>query len=176
MTTLHENPRTARIATTVLMLAFALIALAGCSEDSSPTGPGTPAHANSNEDGGLRITAGTDKASYGFGEIVTINLTLTNISGAPMTLDFDRGNPARYPNLNVNVDDSGGSAHYVDGDGTADQTTLAAGASISYRFDWDQTSRFTRAPVDRGVHEVIGFAGFDDRATLKVEDLFIELK
>lgn len=48
-------------------------------------------------------------------------------------------------------------------------------ASISASFTWDQVSRFTRGPVERGVFQVIAFFNFDNREQLNVRDLFIQL-
>lgn len=158
-----------------LILTVCALAGAGCSDDD-PTTPAGPAHAVSASDGPLSLTIASDKASYAFGAVVTLTVTLTNTSNAPVDLDFQRGTPARYANLAVNIDDSGGVNHFARGEGEADQTTLAAGASISHRLDWDQVSRRTRGPVERGSFEVIGFVGFDDRETLRVDRLFIELK
>lgn len=170
---MRTRTNSTRLLTALALVAFVL-AGAGCSDDD-PAAPVTT-HSATADDGALSLTIATDRASYAFGEAIAFTATLTNTSGSPVDLDFQRGDPARYSNLGINVDDSDGVNHWAQGDGEADQTTLAAGASISYRLDWDQVSRRTRNPVERGSFEVIGFVGFDDRETLRVDRLFIELK
>lgn len=160
----------------VLLLNVLLLTMTGCSDDSNPMGPATPAHATSVQDGSLELTVATDKASYAFAAPVTVTVTLTNTGNAPVALDFSRGRPARYPNLNINIDDSDSAVHHAAGDGTLDAATLQAGDSYRYSFVWDQTSRFTRQPVARGVFEISAFANFDDRDQIKADGLFVELK
>ena len=172
MKTLNPSP------TRFLMLALCLglFAAAGCSSSNDPTGPGSDGLTASTQDGDLQLTIATDKATYMNGEPVAITITLTNTGSAPVNLDFARGTPARYSNLNINVDDGDGADHYAQGDGTLDKAALAPKASYRYSFTWDQVSRLTRKPVDRGFFEVIGFAGFDDRDPIRIDGLFIELK
>ena len=172
MTTLKTSP--ARFL--MLALGLVLFAATGCSSNNDPTGPGSGGQTASTQDGDLQLTVTTDKASYLAGDPVTITITLTNTGSAPVNLDFARGTPARYSNLNINVDDSDGADHYAQGDGTLDKTALAPKASYRYSFTWNQVSRLTRKPVDRGFFEIIGFAGFDDRDYLRVDGLFVELK
>ena len=178
---MHRNPLHNRLRRCSLPGAILLLALvlgtAGCSDDD-PTDPGVPetfSHSSSTTIDGLRLTVSTPKAEVAFGEKVAIRVELTNVGDQPQVLDFLRGNPARYPNLSVNVDDGNDLAHFIDGDGERDDFTLAAGARISATFDWNQVSRLTREPVERGIFQVTGFVGFDDRATLRVSDLFISL-
>ena len=97
------------------------------------------------------------------------------MSDQTQVLDFSRGNPARFPNLGLNVDNTDGTALFVAGDGDRDDFPLAPGESISATFTWDQGSRFGGNPVERGFYSVVAFVGFDDRDTLRVNDLFIEL-
>ena len=161
----------------VLLLALA-VGVVGCSDDD-PTAPAIPAafdHAEATTAGGLRLTASTPRATYDFGEDVQIRLTLTNVSDQEQVLDFSRGDPPRYSNLGLNVDDSGGAAHFVEGDGERDDFPLAPGEAISATFTWNQISRFGGAPVARGVYSVVAFVNFDDRAQLKVDDLFLSLE
>ena len=117
----------------------------------------------------------TPQATYDFGDDVTIRITLTNVSDQTQVLDFNRGRPARYSNLVLNVDDTDGAAHFVDGDGERDDFPLAPGEAISSTFTWNQNSRFGGDPVERGFYNVIGVVSFDDRATLRVNDLHVEL-
>lgn len=168
--------RTLTHALLATLLLVAAMALNACSSDNNPTGPSAPEHATFVDDGGLRLTVGTDKANYELGEQVTITTILTNTTDAPIALDFARGTPARYSNINVNADDSDDVNHYAQGQGSDDLTTLGAGKSIDYTFVWDQVSRRTRVPVDRGIFEIIGFAGFDNRDTIRAANLFIQLK
>jgi|GEM_PF-4294877 len=173
---LHHRLRPASLLRAILLLTLAL-GTAGCSDDD-PTGPGVPesfGHASSATAGGLRLTVSTPQAKVDFGKEVAIRVELTNVGDQPQILDFLRGQPARYPNLTVNVDDKNDLAHFVDGDGERDNYTLAAGATISSTFTWNQISRLTRDPVEPGVYKVIGVVSFDDRATLRVDDLFISL-
>ena len=172
MTTTHSPP--ARLLT--LALGLVLLAAAGCSSNDDPTGPGSGGPSASTQDGSLQLTVTTDKASYGIGDPVTVTVTLANTGAAPVALDFARGTPARYSNLVINVDDSDDVNHYADGGGELDMTSLAAGASYSYSFVWNQVSRRTRQPVDRGLFQVIGVTAFDDRDPIRVSDLFIQLK
>ncbi len=172
MKTLNSSP--ARFL--MLALCLGLFAATGCSSNNDPTGPGNGALTASTQDGDLQLTVTTDKASYMNGEPVNITVTLTNTGSAPVNLDFARGTPARYSNLNINVDDSDGVDHYAQGDGTLDKAALAPKASYRYSFTWNQVSRRTRQPVDRGFFEVIGSARFDDRDPVRVDGLFIELK
>lgn len=158
------------------VLMFALAILTGCSSDDNPMGPALGSNAATTEDGALELSLSSDKASYAFGDDVTITLSLRNTGNSAINLDFDRGTPARYPNLSINVKDTTKVSHFVQGEGTADVTSLAAGAAITYSWVWDQTSRFTRRPVDRGTFELVGFTAFDDRDLIRVEGLFIELK
>lgn len=171
-TSLNKAPRLVL----ALTLALVLTAVTGCSDDSNPAGPSLPANVASVQDGNLMLTVATDKASYNFGAPVTVTVTLANTGTTPVALDFSRGSPARFPNLNINLDDGNGAVHHADGDGTLDVTTLNAKSSYRYSFVWNQTSRFTRQPVERGVFQVSGFVNFDDRDQLKADDLFIELK
>lgn len=160
----------------LLTMCLFLVAAAGCSDDSDPTGPGSSGQSVSAQDGVLQLKVTTDKASYAHGESVTVTVTLTNTGNASVDLDFNRGRPARYSNLVINVDDSDGLGHFIDGEGEFDTTTLAPNGSYRYSFVWNQVSRLTRQPVERGFFEVIGFAAFDDRDTIRASDLFIELK
>ncbi len=150
------------------------LALAACSDDN-PTGPGALPHATSTQSGDLRLTVSTDKASYDFGESITITSVLTNTGSAAVTLDFARGNPARYSNFNFNANDDNGVNHYAYGQGTADQTTLGAGESIHYTSVWNQVSRRSRRPVERGVFQIISSVGFDNRDRIRADNLFVQL-
>ena len=173
---LHHRLRPASLLGAILLLTLAL-GTAGCSDDD-PTGPDVPesfGHASSATADGLRLTVSTPRAKVDFGKDIAIRVELTNVSDQPQVLDFLRGRPARYPNLTVNVDDGDDLAHFVDGDGERDDYTLAAGATISSTFTWNQISRLTRDPVEPGTYNVIGVVSFDDRATLRVNDLFISL-
>lgn len=177
MTTTLPTRIVTRLLALVLLPALAL-SLAACGSDDDPMSPGvseTFGHSSSTTIDGLRLTVSTPKAKVAFGENIAIRLELTNVSDQPQVLDFQRGSPARYSNLVVNVDDGDGLAHFIDGDGERDDFTLAAGAKISATFNWNQVSRLTREPVEPGIFQVIGFVGFDDRATLRVSDLFISL-
>jgi uncharacterized protein (DUF2141 family) len=172
---------TTRTLSRLLLATFLLAAasaLSACSSsDKSPTAPGASlVNVTSADDGGLRLTVGTDKANYDLGETVMITTILTNTTKSPIALDFYRGTPARYSNINVNADDSDGVNHYAQGQGTDDKTTLGPGGSIDYTFAWDQISRRTRKPVDRGMFEIIGSVGFDDRDPLSARKLFVQLK
>lgn len=160
------------ILTTISILALALAA--GCGSDSS-TGPSAPRHTSTATQDGLQLTTSTAKASYEFGQNVTITGTIKNVSSNPITLEFDRGDPARYPNVNVNVDDESGFAVFVDGEGEADTHTLAPGKSLEYSYTWNQNHRITRDPVDRGFYEVQVFSGLKD-GQLRFAPLDIELK
>lgn len=160
------------LVTTLLTLAL-LAPLAACSEDST-TAPEAPWHQSSAVQDGLQTTIATCQASYEFGETVRIRATVKNVSDTAQTLTFERGNPARYPNVGVNVDDDGGFAVFVDGDGEQDSRTLQPGQSFTYEWSWDQSHRINRDPVDRGVYEVIGFVGRTDGETLR-STLDIEL-
>jgi len=160
----------------MLALCLVLIAAAGCSKDSNPTGPGSGGLTASTQDGDLQLAVATDKATYVNGDPVIVTITLTNTGNAPVALDFARGNPARYSNLVINVDDSDNVDHYADGGGELDVTSLAPKASYRYSFTWNQVSRRTRQPVDRGFFQVIGVTAFDDRGPIRVSGLFIELK
>ncbi len=152
-----------------------LLAATGCSDDD-PTGPGQVfAHGATATAGGLRVSVATEAATYAFGTSFDIEVVLTNVSDQPQTLDFLRGDPARYPNLGLNAIDDGDASHFVAGEGERDVFALAPGASIRAVFNWDQTSRFTRSPVERGVYEMVAFVSFDDRETLRVDGLFVEL-
>ena len=133
---------------------------------------------------GLAGQSGARLQQYLFGSITTISVSdvvvtmvLRNTGNAPIALDFQRGDPARYPNLSVNIRSDDNYSHFVDGDGTRDKTSLGAGESIRTTLLWEQQiSRSNRQPVARGTYRVVGFIDFDDRDQLKVEDLFIELK
>jgi hypothetical protein len=154
---------------------LSLVALfGGCSKDS-PMGPSTPRHTSRTTQSGYQLTASTAKASYAFGETITIDATIKNVTDQPLVMDFERGDPARYPNVNVNVDDDGGFAVFVDGEGEQDTYTLAPGKSLSYSYTWDQNNRITRAPVDRGVYEVKVFSVLKD-TQLNFAPLDLELK
>jgi hypothetical protein len=171
----HLAGWSARLAAIVL-IALALGSL-GCSDDD-PTSPSVPedfAHAEETTANGLKLTVSTPRATYEFGEDIEIRITLTNVSDQTQVLDFLRGDPARYPNLGLNVDDENGSAHFVDGDGERDDFPLAPGEAISATFTWNQHSRFGGAPVERGYYSAVAFVAFDDRETLRVDDLFLEL-
>jgi hypothetical protein len=160
-----------------ILLLTLILGTAGCSDDD-PTGPGVPetfSHSSSRTVDGLRLTVSTPRAEFAFGEKITIRVELTNVSDQPQVLDFLRGTPARYPNLSLNVDDGDDLAHFIAGDGERDNFTLAAGAKVSATFNWNQVSRLSREPVEPGVFRVIGFVSFDDRETLRVNDLFISL-
>ncbi|MCB1182606.1 hypothetical protein KDM41_04165 [bacterium] len=168
--------KTPRLPVLTVLLLLGL-ALTGCSSDDNPAAPAAGAHNASTTDGGLQLTVGTDKASYAFGEDVVVTMVLRNTGNAPIALDFQRGDPARYPNLSVNIRSDDNYSHFVDGDGTRDKTSLGAGESIRTTLLWEQQiSRSNRQPVARGTYRVVGFIDFDDRDQLKVEDLFIELK
>jgi len=171
---------TTRTLSRLLMATFLLAAataLNACGKDDNPTAPGASlVNVTSADDGGLRLTVGTDKANYDLGEPVMITTILTNTTKSPIALDFYRGTPARYSNINVNADDADGVNHYAQGQGTDDKTTLGAGRSIDYTFAWDQISRRTRQPVERGMFEIIGSVGFDDRDPLSARKLFVQLK
>lgn len=171
-----KTPTTSTTRILMLALGLVLFAAAGCSENNDPTGPGSGGLTASTQDGALKLSVATDKATYTNGETVHVTITLTNTGDAPVALDFARGNPARYPNLSINVDDKDDVYHYVEGDGTLDTTTLGPKKSYRYTFSWDQVSRRTRQPVERGFFQVIGFTSFDDRDPLRVDGLFIELK
>lgn len=161
----------------VLCLAalLPLLAATGCSDDD-PTGPSQVfAHGATATADGLQLSVATEAASYAFGTSFDIEVVLTNVSDHPQMLDFLRGNPARYPNLSINAVSESDVSHFVDGDGELDVYELAPGKSLRAVFTWDQDSRFTRAPVDRGVYEMVAFVGFDDRDTLRVDGLFVEL-
>lgn len=153
-----------------------MFGLSACSDDSGGMGPSAPAHSKTTESGGLELTASTPKASYDFGEEIPITVRMENTSGSPITVDFARGRPARYSNIGINVDDMDGLAHHVRGDGERDRFEMQPGEVIRYTFNWDQVSRLTRRPVDRGTFEIIAFSGFDDRETLRVAGLFLELE
>ena len=160
----------------LLLLALATLGPTGCSDDD-PMGPSGPSftHSATTTTGDLRLTVATDAATYEFGETVRVRVTLTNVGDTPQTLDFARGNPARFPNLGVNLNDEDDVVHHAAGDGERDVFELAAGTSIEASFDWDQNSRFTRSPVERGTFRVVAFVGFDDRDTIRVDDLFLML-
>jgi hypothetical protein len=124
----------------------------------------------------LQLTTSTAKASYEFGQDIAITGTIKNVSDDPITLNFERGDPARYPNVNVNVDDDSGFAVFVDGEGENDTYTLAPGKSLRYTYTWNQNHRITRDPVDRGFYEIQVFSGLKDGSQLRFEPLDIELK
>jgi len=156
-----------------LPILLLLLPLAACSEDN-PAAPSAPWHQTSEVQDGLQTTIATCQASYEFGETVRIRATVQNVGDTARTLTFERGNPARYPNVNVNVDDDEGFAVFVKGDGEQDTRTLQPGQSFSYEWSWDQSHRISRDPVDRGFYEVIGFVGLKDGTTLR-STLDIEL-
>ena len=154
-----------RLHTTPLLIVALSLVAAGCSDDGdSPTGPSTPAptHTSTVVDGALSITVGTDKATYAFGETVLVTTSLTNVSDAAVEVDFLRGSPARYYNLNVSFRDDGGTTHRAYGGGENDVITLAPGQTLRESFEWDQTSRFDRRPVERGFFRVSTSATFED--------------
>ncbi len=161
----------------VAILIVLALAVAGCSDDD-PTAPSVPTdydHALSSEADGLRITVSTSKATYEFAEDVEVRITMMNISDQPQNLDFARGNPARFSNFNLSILDGDDSQHHASGDGERDTLELAPGESISATMTWNQNSRFGGEPVDRGFYRLSGRVDFDDRATLRVDRLFIEL-
>lgn len=167
-----------RSALPVLALV-ALFALGGvgCSSDDSPTGPSssTFAHASSTTQGGLTLTVSTPRATVAFAEEFQIRMELTNVSDTAQTLDFLRGEPARYGNLLLNIDDTDGLNHDASSEGERDVFELAAGATISATFTWDQVSRTLRRQVDAGVYQVIGVVSFDDRDAIAVRDLYVQI-
>ena len=160
----------------LLILCAVALTSVGCSEDS-PTGPSNASftHAEAVTVEGLELTVSTAKASVAFGDDFQIRTVLTNVSDKAQMLDFYRGNPARFGNLSVNVNDTNDLNHYAQSDGERDQFELAAGASITSTFTWNQYSRTMRRQVDSGVFEIIATVNFDDRDPVQVRDLYIEI-
>lgn len=173
---LDSNTKVLNMRTTILT-AVSILSLAlasGCGSDSS-TGPSEPQHTSTTTQDGLQLTTSTARASYEFGRDITITGTIKNVSSDPITIDFDRGDPARYSNVNVNVDDDSGFAVFVDGEGEYDIYTLDPGKSLKYTYTWNQNHRITRDPVDRGFYEIQVFSGLEN-GQLRFAPLDIELK
>lgn len=159
------------------LLTFFLLAATGCSDDDSPTGPSNSTfdHARSSTVDGLELTVSTPAATVDFGASFRVRIELTNVTDAPIALDFLRGEPARYGNLTLNIDDVDALNHFAASDGERDLFELAAGATIASTFTWNQESRTIRRQVDPGLYSLDATVAFDDRASIMVRDLFVRI-
>ncbi len=156
------------------LTALSLTLLAACGSDSA-TGPTAPSHSAKTVQDGFELTISTAKATYAFGEDIVIHANLKNVSGQDQELDFFRGRPARYSNVNVNVQDDTDFSVFAAGEGEYDQYTLKAGKSLHYEYTWNQDHRITRDPVDRDFYEIKASAGLEDGSALRFPNLSIEL-
>lgn len=160
---------------TLALVALLSLVVVGCSDDDSPTAPTTFAHSRSVVSGDLELTVSTPKASVAFGDAVAIRIELSNVGDTTQTLDFLRGTPARFGNLTLNVDDVDDLNHHAVSEGERDVYELAAGATITANFSWDQNSRTLRRQVDPGLYSLDASVAFDDRDAIVVRDLYIDI-
>lgn len=123
----------------LLATAVFAVLLSSCGSDSSPV---SPRHSASVDEGALRLTISVDKAIYQPFENVNIRMRMQNITAEPITLVFDRGTPARFPNANVNINDRENSVnHFARGEGEEDMVNLQPNESRDYEINWNQVSR-----------------------------------
>ncbi len=160
--------------TTLALCAVAALSVTGCGSDDMMMPQF--AHSAEEESNGLRLVTSTSKATYAFGDLIEIQATATNVTNAPLTVNFHRGiRNRKYDNVVLNMKDKTDFSVGVRGQGEELSVILAPGQSLSYAFSWDQMHRTTRRPVDPGTYGVSLWLNLETDGALRFPMLFVRI-